>query len=114
VEKHKAKFVAHGLSQVEEIDYDEIFAHVVRYSSIRSILALSTQMGWKIHQMDVKPTFLNGMIEEEVHIEKSKSFETVDHESHVCQLKRAFYTRIDTPGLIASSLGWASLRVKQM
>eukprot|EP00253_Pinus_taeda_P036638 PITA_36638 len=69
VEKHKAIFVARGFSQVEGIDYDETFAPVARYSSIRLMLALSTQMGWKIHQMDVKPAFLNGKIEEEVYIE---------------------------------------------
>eukprot|EP00253_Pinus_taeda_P026252 PITA_26252 len=65
VEKHKARFVARGFSQVEGIDYDENFSLVVRYSSIRSMLALSTQMCWKIHQMDVKTTFLNGKIEKE-------------------------------------------------
>jgi len=41
VEKHKARSVAHGFSQVEGIDYDETFALVARYSSIKSILALS-------------------------------------------------------------------------
>ena len=41
VEKHKARFVAHGFSQIEGIDYDETFAPVARYSSIISILALS-------------------------------------------------------------------------
>jgi hypothetical protein len=50
VEKYKARFVAKGFSQVEGIDYEETFAPVARYSSIRSILALSAQMGWKIHQ----------------------------------------------------------------
>eukprot|EP00253_Pinus_taeda_P027145 PITA_27145 len=69
VEKHKARFVTPGFSQVEEIDYDDTFAPVARYSSIRSMLALSAHMGWKIHQMDVKMTFLNGKIEEEVDIE---------------------------------------------
>ena len=49
VEKHKARFVARGFSQVEGIDYDENFSLVARYSSIRSMLALSTQIGWKIH-----------------------------------------------------------------
>jgi len=48
-------------------------------------------MGWKIHQMDVKIAFLNGKIEEEVYIEKSKCFETFDRDSHVCQLERALY-----------------------
>ena len=41
VEKYKAKFVAWGFSHIERIDYDETFAPVTRYSSIRSILALS-------------------------------------------------------------------------
>jgi len=63
-------------------------------------------MGWNIDQMDVKTTFLNGMIEEEVHIEQHEGFETFDRESHVCRLKkelyglkqapRAWYTRIDS------------------
>ena len=66
VEKHKARFVARGFSLIEGIDYEETFALVARYSSIRMILALSAQMGWHIHQMDVKTTFLNRVIEEEV------------------------------------------------
>ena len=106
VEKYKARFVAQGFSQIEEIDYDDTFAPVARYSSIRSILALSTQMGWRIHQMDVKIVFLNEMIDEEVYIEQLEGFETFDRESHVCILKRslyglkqapcAWYTRIDS------------------
>jgi hypothetical protein len=68
VEKYKSRFVAQGFSQIEGIYYDETFAPVVRYSSIRSILTLSAQMGWHIHQMDVKIVFLNGIIEEEVYI----------------------------------------------
>ena len=86
VEKHKAKFVARMFFQVEGIDYEETFAPTARYSSIRSILALSMQMGWKIHQMDVKTTFLNEVIEEEVFIEQLEGFETFDKESHVCKL----------------------------
>ena len=84
MEKHKARFVAHGFSHVEGIDCDETFAHVARYSLIRSILALSAQM-------DVNTTFLNGMIEEEVYIEQPEGFETFDHEFHVCRLKRVLY-----------------------
>jgi hypothetical protein len=69
MEKYKARFVARGFSQIEGIDYGETFSLVARYSSIRSILALSAQMGWHIHHMDVKTRFLNGIIEEEVYIE---------------------------------------------
>ena len=66
IEKNKARFVARGFSQKEGIDYEENFAPVSRYTSIRSILTLATMMKWKIHQMDVKTAFLNGVVEEEV------------------------------------------------
>eukprot|EP00253_Pinus_taeda_P032337 PITA_32337 len=48
-------------------------------------------MGWEIHQMDVKTTFLNGVIEEEVYIEQQEGFETHEKKSHVCRLKKALY-----------------------
>ena len=74
-EKYKARFVARGVSQVEGIDYDETFAPVARYTSIRAIISIATELGWKIYQMDVKTTFLNGVIEEEVYIEQLMGFE---------------------------------------
>jgi hypothetical protein len=70
IEKDKARFVARGFSQIEGVDYDETFAPVVRYTSIESIIAIAADMGWSIHQMDVKTAFLNGFIDEEVYIEQ--------------------------------------------
>jgi hypothetical protein len=49
IEKHKARFVARGFSQVEGIDYEETFAHVARYTSIRTIISLASAMGWRLH-----------------------------------------------------------------
>ena len=72
IDKHKARFVARGFSQKEGVDYEETFAPVARYTSIRTIIAIATQMGWRIHQMDVKTAFLNGSIEEEVYLEQPK------------------------------------------
>jgi hypothetical protein len=69
IEKHKTRFVARGFSQVEGVDYDEIFALVAKYTSIQSIITIAAKMGWRIHQMDIKTAFLNGFIEEEVYIE---------------------------------------------
>ena len=66
IEKYKGRFVAKGYTQKEGIDYEETFALVARYTSIRSVICLTAQMGWEIHQMDVKATFLNGVIKEEV------------------------------------------------
>jgi hypothetical protein len=48
-------------------------------------------MKWKLHQMDVKTTFLNGVIEEEVYIEQPQGFEVEDRKTHVCRLKKALY-----------------------
>jgi hypothetical protein len=48
-------------------------------------------MNWKLHQMDVKTTFLNGVIEEEVYREQPQGFEVEDKKSHVCRLKKALY-----------------------
>ena len=70
IKKYKARFVARGCSQKEGIYYEETFSPVSRYTSIRSVLALAVVMKWKIHQMDVKTAFLNGVVEEEVYVEQ--------------------------------------------
>jgi hypothetical protein len=105
IEKHKARFLARGFSQIEGVEYDETFTPIARYTSIRSIIAITVEMGWSIHQMDVKTAFLNGFIDE-VYIEKPEGFEVSDRETHVCLLRkalyglkqapRAWYSRIDT------------------
>jgi hypothetical protein len=91
VEKFKARFVAHGFSQKERIDYDEIFAPVAKYTSIRIIISLASVFYWKLHQMDVKTAFLNGEVEQEVYIEQSEGFVIHGKESHVYKLKKALY-----------------------
>jgi hypothetical protein len=105
IEKYKARFVTRVFSQKEGIDYEEKLAPVSRYTSIRTIVLLASKMKWKLHQMDVKTTFLNGVIEEEVYIEQPRGFEVEYMKTHVCMLKkdlyglkqapRAWYGRID-------------------
>jgi hypothetical protein len=100
------------------IDYEETFAPVARYTSIRTIIALATKMKWKLQQMDVKTNFLNGVIEEEVYIEKPQGFEVEDMKTHVCKLNkalyrlkkasRAWYGRIDS---FLTSLGFTKSKV---
>ena len=92
---------------------------MAKYTSIRSALALAAVMKWKIHQMDVKTAFLNGVVDEEVYVEKPLGFETPDRESHVCRLKkslyglkqalRTWYSRIDS---FLSSLGFTKNKAK--
>ena len=78
-----------GFSQIEGVDYDETFAPVAWYTSIRSLISIAAEMGWQIHQMDVKTTFMNEVIKEEVYVEQPYGFEVLGRETHVCWLRRA-------------------------
>ena len=80
-----------GFSQKEGIDYEETFAHVSGYSSIQTIISLAAEMDWRVHQMDVKTSFLNEVIDEEVYIEQPKGFYVDNRETRVCRLHRALY-----------------------
>ena len=91
VEKYKARFVARGFTQKESMDYDETFAPVARYTTIRTIISLAAVFRWKLHQMDIKSAFLNGKIEEEVYIEQLEGFVTHGKKTHACKLKKALY-----------------------
>jgi hypothetical protein len=55
------------------------------------MMSLVASMGWSLHQMDVKTTFLNGAIEEEIYIEQPQGFEVHSKNTHVCRLKKALY-----------------------
>jgi hypothetical protein len=58
--RNKARLVAQGYSQVEGLDFGEIFAPVARLEVIRILLAFAASKGFKLYQMDVKSAFLNG------------------------------------------------------
>jgi hypothetical protein len=118
IEKYKSRFVDCGFSQKEGIDYEETFYLVVKYTSIRTIIALAAKMKWKLHQMDVKTTFLNGVIEEEVYIEQTKGFEVEYRKTHVFMLKKALYGLRQSPrawyrriGSFLTSLGFTKSKV---
>ena len=91
IDIYKVRFVVGGLSQKEGEDYDETFAAIAKYTTIRSIIYIASSMGWNLHKMDVNTTFLNGVIQEEVYIEQPQGFEVHGRESHICRLKKALY-----------------------
>ena len=68
IEKHKARLVARGFSQQPRIDYGETFAPLARLDTVRFVLAIAAQNKWPICQMDVKSSFLNGVLNEEVYV----------------------------------------------
>ena len=66
--KNKARLVCKGYAQVEGIDFEETFAPVARLEAIGMFLAFASHKKLKVYQMDVKSSFLNGYLEDEVYI----------------------------------------------
>ena len=104
VERHKARLVAQGFSQKHGLDYDERFSPVIRFESLRTVIALAVQNGLKLHQMDVTTAFLNGELEEEVYMRQPDGFVTEGQEHLVCKLKRSIYGLKQSPRFWNSAL----------
>jgi hypothetical protein len=97
VTRNKARLVAKGYSQVKGLNFDETFAPVARLDSIRMLLTYATHHGFKFYQMDVKSTFLNGPIKEEVYMEQPPGFESEEYPNHVYKLHKALYELKQAP-----------------
>ncbi|GJR56383.1 retrovirus-related pol polyprotein from transposon TNT 1-94 [Tanacetum coccineum] len=89
--KNKARLVAKGYRQEEGIDFEESFAPVARIEAIRIFIANAASKNMTIYQMDVKTTFLNGELKEEVYVSQPEGFVDPDHPTHVYRLKKALY-----------------------
>jgi len=73
-----------GLLSKYGIDFEETFAPVVRFSSIRTLLAFAANNDMIIHQMDVVTAFLNGELQEEIYMQQPPGYEVSGKESLVC------------------------------
>jgi hypothetical protein len=96
VEHYKARLVARGFTQTFGVDYNETFTPVAKFVSIHYILALAAIEDMEIHQLDVKTTFLNGDLEEEIYMEQPKGF-TQEGEHLVCKLHKSLYGLKQSP-----------------
>jgi hypothetical protein len=89
VVRNKSRLIAQGFSQKEGIDYEETFAPVARLEATRILLDFSVAKGFKLHQMDVKSAFLNGVLEEEVYVRQPPGFESEKYPHWVHKLRKA-------------------------
>jgi hypothetical protein len=91
LDKHKARRVAKRFAQKEGVDYEETFAPTTKWATICTLFFMETQNGWKIHPMDVKTTFLNGDLKENVSMSQSEGFVVKGQEHKVCKLIKSLY-----------------------
>nr|GEU51987.1 retrovirus-related Pol polyprotein from transposon TNT 1-94 [Tanacetum cinerariifolium] len=89
--RNKARLVAKGYGQDEGIDFEESFAPVARLEAVRIFIAYSAHKSFPIYQMDVKTTFLNGPLKEEVYVAQPDGFVDPDHPEKVYRLRKALY-----------------------
>ncbi|GJW75330.1 retrovirus-related pol polyprotein from transposon TNT 1-94 [Tanacetum coccineum] len=85
------KNMTQGYNQQERIDYDETYAPVAIFESIRILLAYACALDFKLFQMDVKSAFLNGFINEEVSVAQPTGFIDFVKPNHVYRLKKSLY-----------------------
>ncbi|GKE06178.1 retrovirus-related pol polyprotein from transposon TNT 1-94, partial [Tanacetum coccineum] len=77
--------------QEEGIDFEESFASVARLEAIRIFFAFTAHMNMVVYQMDVKTTFLNSNLWEEVYVSQPDGFVDKDKPNHMYKLKKALY-----------------------
>ena len=90
-ERFKARLVARGFTQRKGIDYDEVFAPVVKHISIRILMSVVVKDDLELEQMDVKTAFLHGEIDQPLYMEQPEGYVHDENKDQVCLLKRALY-----------------------
>lgn len=91
VERAKARLVAKGYTQQHGVDFDETFSPVLRYSSLRALLALTAYYDLELEQMDVKTAYLNGTIDYDIYMKQPQGHEVKGKENLVCKLEKSLY-----------------------
>ncbi|KAL0383833.1 UNVERIFIED_CONTAM: Retrovirus-related Pol polyprotein from transposon TNT 1-94, partial [Sesamum latifolium] len=76
----KARLVEKGYTQRPGVDFEETYSSVAMAKSIWILLAIAACYDYEIWQMDVKTTFLNGFVEEEIFMVQSEGFTAVGEE----------------------------------
>lgn len=100
IDKFKAHLVAKGYTQKAGIDYSETFSLVVKFETVRIVMAITAADDLEIVQFDIKTTFLNGDIAKLLYMEQPEGFIDLDHPDYVCLLRKALY------GLKQASCNW--------
>jgi hypothetical protein len=97
IEKYKASLVAKGYTQKEGKNFFDTYSPVARLTIIHVLLSLVASHGLLVHHMDVKTTFLNGELKEEIYMTQSDEFVVKGQEDKVCKLQKSVYDLKQAP-----------------
>jgi transposase InsO family protein len=100
VDRYKMRLVAKGFSQKPGVDYEETFAPVAKFATIRALLSMAAHYDLEVHQMDVRTAFLNGDLEQDIYMKQPEGFVASGKENLVCKLRKSLY------GLKQASRAW--------
>jgi len=82
--RKRARLVAKGFSQVEGLDFDQVFSPVVRFETVRLLLAMAALGGWVAYGLDVRNAYLYGELDEEIYMEQPEGFREPGKGDFVC------------------------------
>jgi hypothetical protein len=91
IDKYKTRLVAKSYTQKEGKDFFDTYSPAARLTTIRVLLSSTASHGRLVHQMDVKITFLNGELEEEIYMIQPDGFVVNGQEDKVCKLQKSLY-----------------------
>ena len=93
IDRYKARWVARGFSQRHGVDFNEVFAPVVRYSSLRKLLSIANRKNMEAYGLDVSNAFARAEVDEDLYVEQPHGYEQTgpNGEPLVCKLKKGLY-----------------------
>jgi hypothetical protein len=89
-ERFKARLVVKGFKQQEGIDYNEVFAPVSKYVTVRTLIAKAAAEDLDLHQIDIKTAFLHGDLEETIYMEQPPGY-AEGGSMIACKLNKSLY-----------------------
>jgi Reverse transcriptase (RNA-dependent DNA polymerase) len=91
IKQYKAQLVAKGCTQTYDIDYQETFAPVAKMNIVRILFSIAVNQNWSLYQMNVKITFLRGVLDEEVYMTIPLVHKKVNDYNLVYKLNKSIY-----------------------